>query len=193
MVIGAGDVVLHLWSSMGAVGVAIFDEPAHLATAIICLAALGWPGGRALWMATLVSSVALDLDHIPQFLGTQILTQGTTRPYTHSLLTLLVVGVLAWRCRGRGRQLALGALLGLACHLFRDMGEPTGQRGVPLVWPLSDAGFRLPYLIYAAAMATLALVAVARIRRDTAHASGAVATTGPSRRQGGRGGQEPVE
>lgn len=40
--------------------------------------------------AVLVSSVLIDADHIPDRLGIDWLSSGTPRPYTHSLLTIVV-------------------------------------------------------------------------------------------------------
>ena len=55
-------------------------------------------------MPALISSVAIDLDHIPGRLSVGWLTAGTPRPYTHSLLTIAVVLVSAWVLRRRREQ-----------------------------------------------------------------------------------------
>lgn len=63
------------------------DWSAHLATALILLANLPLSAGHAFSSAALVAAVAIDLDHVPGHLGTDLLTAGTPRPYTHSLAT----------------------------------------------------------------------------------------------------------
>ena len=68
------------------------DEPAHLATGLVfVLALLTLARSRraplSFLAAAVVASVAIDLDHLPGLLGWHGLTQGTPRPYTHSLAT----------------------------------------------------------------------------------------------------------
>ena len=126
------------------------DETAHLLTTLIVLWAVGGALWRRMLYPALVASVAIDLDHVPAQLGYGFLTEGTPRPYTHSLLTILVVLVaaLAWR---RRRDLALGIAAGLALHLGRDMAEPGS--GVSLLWPVSDHSFSLSQFVYLAVIA----------------------------------------
>lgn len=114
------------------------DETAHLMTMLLVLWALG---GRVLdrfGAAALVASVAIDLDHVPQYLGDDVLTRGTPRPYSHSLLTIIVVLIVAvvW---SRRRDFCLGIALGLAFHFWRDLSEPGS--GVALLWPFTDHSF----------------------------------------------------
>ena len=70
-------------------------------------------------------------DHIPGDLGTDFLTRGTSRPYTHSLLSIVIVLVAAawWRSR---RDVLLGIALGLAIHFGRDMSREFHGRGTGL-------------------------------------------------------------
>ncbi len=143
---------------------AALDEPAHAATTVLLLAALGWPLGRRFALAAVIASVAIDLDHIPQYLGTHFLTAGTPRPYTHSWVTLAFVAMLAVMLSERWRIVALGAELGLVGHLFRDMAEPGTNGGVALFWPFTDAGLRVPYLAYALVMAGALVITVLRTR-----------------------------
>jgi hypothetical protein len=140
------------------------DEPAHAATTVLLLAALGWPLGRRFAIAAVIASVAIDLDHIPKYLGTDFLTAGTPRPYTHSWITLAFVAVPALVLSGRGRIVALGAELGLVAHLFRDMAEPGLNGGVALFWPFTDAALKVPYLVYALVMGAALVVTLARTR-----------------------------
>lgn len=140
----------------------LLDEAAHLATGVLVVSALA-RGSRSLVAAVLASSVLIDLDHVPQYLGADWLTHGTVRPYPHCLLTLVVVAALA-APRSRLRPLALGALLGLAAHFFRDLAEPNS--GIALLWPVSRETFSLPYAAYAALMLLLLVSAlVSRQRR----------------------------
>jgi hypothetical protein len=146
---------------------ATLDEPAHLATAVIALAALGWWNRTPFAIAALIASVALDLDHLPGYFNASFLSHGTPRPYTHSLTTVVVVVVVALAVKGRWREALLGVAAGTLLHLFRDMGEP-GQAGVALFWPVSDAGLRLPYAVYGSTMVVLVIVAAMRRRRRLA-------------------------
>jgi hypothetical protein len=116
------------------------DEMAHLLTMLIVLWALGDRVWARFGAAALVMSVAIDRDHIPQYLGHDFLTRGTPRPYSHSLLTIAVALAVAavWP---RRRDVLLGIALGLAFHFWRDLSEPGS--GVALLWPLSDHSFSL--------------------------------------------------
>lgn len=134
--------------------VGVFDWIGHLATGVVLVALLVPP--RRMAAAILVFSVAIDLDHLPLELGSDVLTAGTPRPYTHSLLTLLVVLAAAGILRS---QILLGAAIGLAGHFLRDLG--TGD-GIALLWPLSDAGVSIPFALYVGILTGLAAVAALR-------------------------------
>lgn len=138
----------------------LLDEPAHLATAWLGLAALA---PRALshraWWAALVASVAVDVDHLPLYLGNGAFSVDGGRPPTHSLLLVALLALLAVPPRARW---LLGAAAGVVLHLTRDL--VTGP-GVPLLWPLADANLRLPYWPYAAVLVALAVAASARAAR----------------------------
>ena len=79
--------------------VGIVDWIGHVATGVVIVALLCPP--RRMAVAIIVFSVVLDVDHLPLELGTDVLTAGTPRPYTHSLLTILVVLVAAGLMRSR--------------------------------------------------------------------------------------------
>jgi membrane-bound metal-dependent hydrolase YbcI (DUF457 family) len=116
---------------------ALFDHPAHVATAALI-------GGTD--PVYLAGSLLPDVDHIPQALGNPEL--GDPRPNTHSLLVVAAAAVIS-------RRLAAG----MAAHFVRDLAmEP----GAPLLWPLSRRRFRVPYVAYAAVIAGRALVAERR-------------------------------
>jgi inner membrane protein len=139
------------------------DEVAHLGTAVIILWALGPRVCRpALWPVVLVATVAVDVDHIPDRLGAPWLTAGTPRPYTHSLLTILLVLLLASALR-RHRDVLLAVALGLSIHFFRDLAEP--GHGVSLLWPVSDRAASLPHAAYGGVIIGCLLVGVGRVRQ----------------------------
>ena len=127
------------------------DETAHFLTALLMLQLVPtrWRAGIA--VPALFASVAIDVDHVPQYLGDRFLTVGTPRPYTHSLLTPLVLLALALVVR-RHRVLLLGLAVGVLLHFFRDLAEGDGS-GVSLLWPLSDHAFSYPHATYLVLMA----------------------------------------
>ena len=138
----------------------LLDEPAHLATTALLLTA--WtalrarPLPRAVVVGALAASVVIDLDHVPQdLLGSSVLTDGTPRPYSHSLTTAGALGAAAWAVRARPAAGYLtGGALGVLLHLWRDLA--TGQ--VSLLWPLTPAAAAVPYLLYAGSLAVAATV-----------------------------------
>ncbi len=132
----------------------LVDWTGHIATGVVLVALLCPP--RRMAAAIIVFSVVLDVDHIPLQLGSDILTAGTPRPYTHSLLTIVVVLAIAGATRS---QVALGAAIGIAGHLLRDVG--TGD-GVSLLWPLTDAVASIPFALYIGILTGLAAVAALR-------------------------------
>jgi inner membrane protein len=147
---------------------ALVDEPAHLATgALFVLALLTLVRSRrptlSFVAAALVASVAIDLDHVPGLLGWHVLTQGTPRPYTHSLVTPVVLIAAGALVGGRAKPIAFGAAFGVCAHLLRDLC--TGP-GLALAWPLSGTAVRLPYLVFAAALilTTAAVVAATGLK-----------------------------
>lgn len=137
------------------------DEVAHLATAALGLLVLerfvDIP--RRFYVAALVASVAIDLDHIPLYLG--LLGNGDQRPVTHSLATVIVFAVAAVASRGHRAVLA-GASTGLVLHFARDIAE--GPPGVRMLWPLQQTAWSASYwwflgMIIAFTVARLILVA----------------------------------
>lgn len=149
----------------------VLDEPAHFLTALLLLQALPARRRRPLAVPALIASVAIDLDHIPQYLGYDFLTAGTPRPYTHSLTTLAVLLALALAI-SRHRTLFGGLALGVVLHFFRDLAEGNGGGGVALLWPLSDHAYSYPHPIYLAVMAgvTIAVLGRALVSRQAAPA-----------------------
>ena len=104
--------------------IAIFDHPAHVATAAL----LG--GTDRVYLA---GSLLPDVDHVPMAFGHPKV--GAPRPNTHSLAVVAAAAPAS-------RRLAAGA----AAHFVRDLAM---DPGVPLLWPLTRRRFRVPYGAYA--------------------------------------------
>lgn len=130
----------------------IADETAHLSTMVIFLLAFPTLRNTGFIAGCLAGSVAIDLDHIPLFLGSNLLTGQTNRPFTHGLVTIIIVLAISVAARGTWRYVGIGIAVGIAAHFLRDMATSTA--GVPLLWPISTTGFMLPYPVYAAALAS---------------------------------------
>ena len=118
------------------------DEVAHLATAALGLLVVACliDAPRRFYVAALIASVAIDLDHIPLYLG--LLGDNGQRPVTHSLTTVAVFAVAAAASR-RHRAVLAGVVTGLLLHFARDMAE--GPPGVRILWPLQGQAWTLSY------------------------------------------------
>ncbi len=136
------------------------DEIAHLATGILAITGLAHQRPPRFAGSLLLASVAIDVDHIPSYVGIKWLDRGTPRPYPHSLLTLLAVAMLGTLWRGQ-RLAILGAFVGIALHFWRDLSEPGG--GVALLWPLTKRPFSVAYPWYAATIAILTILTIRRM------------------------------
>jgi inner membrane protein len=136
----------------------LLDEPAHLLTAWLVLAAAGTRG--RLWPWALAGAVVIDLDHIPLYLW-GALDSGAGRPVTHSMATVVVLLAVAAVPPARG--VATGLALGVTLHFLRDV--VTGP-GLPLWWPLHRDRVLLPYWPYLLLLAALGSVAVVRRMRS---------------------------
>jgi len=119
------------------------DEVAHLATAALGLLVLACfiDVPRRFYVAALIASVAIDLDHIPLYLG--LLGNQDQRPVTHSLATVLVFAGAAAVSR-RHRAVLAGVATGLVLHFARDIAE--GPPGVRLFWPVQDTAWTASFL-----------------------------------------------
>jgi membrane-bound metal-dependent hydrolase YbcI (DUF457 family) len=131
----------------------VLDETAHLGTGLVVLAALA-PRSPRFEAGLLAGSVLIDVDHIPDMLGSRVLRAKRMRPVPHSVATLLAIAT---------RPRLDGVLVGVTAHLARDLA--TGTNGVPLLWPFSRRPFELPYALYASALVTLAWAGRGRDRR----------------------------
>ena len=91
-------------------------------------------------VAGMIAWVAIDLDHIPLYLG--LLGNENQRPVTHSLATVIVVAgaAVVWR---RHRAVLAGIVIGLLIHFARDIAE--GPPGVRMLWPLQDTAWTASY------------------------------------------------
>lgn len=125
-------VPFDLWSS------GLLDEISHLATAALGLLVLACLVDlpRRFYAAALIASVAIDLDHIPDYLG--LLGDQAQRPFTHSLATVAVFAGAAAASR-RHRAVLAGAAAGLILHFARDIAE--GPPGVRMLWPLRQTAW----------------------------------------------------
>ena len=141
------------------------DEVAHLTTGALGLLALACfiDAPRRFYVAGLIASVAIDLDHIPLYLG---LGNPEQRPVTHSLTTVLVV-VIAAAVSRRHRAVLAGAATGVLIHFARDIAE--GPPGVRMLWPLQDTAWTASFwwflgMIIAFTVVRLVLVTVGILR-----------------------------
>jgi len=168
-----------LWTllagSTGTVAYGLIDEPAHLATCVIALlAATAIRGSRfptRFLTAALIASVAIDLDHLPGYLGSHLIVGSMPRPYTHSLLfACLLVAIGLASKRADRRQAWLGVAFGVSAHLLRDVA--TGP-GIAFLWPLVAAPIKVPYVLYAGTL-VVAMIALMP-RRTLAATQGAAA------------------
>jgi inner membrane protein len=118
------------------------DEVAHLATAALGLLVLARfiDAPRRFHVAALIASVAIDVDHVPLYLG--LLGNQAQRPVTHSLSTVAVFVAAAAVFRRRRAVLA-GVATGLVFHFARDVAE--GYPGVRVFWPLQDTSWMVSY------------------------------------------------
>jgi hypothetical protein len=144
------------------------DEVAHLATAALGLLVLARfiDAPRRFYVAALIASVAIDLDHIPLYLG--LLGNQAQRPITHSLSTVAVF-VAAAAVRRRHRAVLAGVATALVLHFARDIAE--GYPGVRVFWPLQDASWMFSYrwflgmiVVFTAARLVLVSVGLAHTR-----------------------------
>jgi membrane-bound metal-dependent hydrolase YbcI (DUF457 family) len=115
----------------------LLDEPSHFAATALCVVALRrFVRLRTSFVvAALIASVAIDLDHVPGYLGHGFSPHHGGRPYPHSILTVLILLVVCAASR-RWRAAAAGLVFGVVTHLIRDICE--GPPGVTLFWPFSD-------------------------------------------------------
>jgi hypothetical protein len=141
------------------------DEIAHALTTLLLIWALGGSTSERFMLPALAASVTIDLDHVPSRLGYEFLSEGTPRPYTHSLLMIVVVLAAARLLVSTGgRRVALGVALGLALHFWRDLSESSeSHAGVSVLWPISDHAYWLAHWSYLAVLAVAVAVSARRL------------------------------
>jgi hypothetical protein len=144
------------------------DEVVHLSTAALGLLVLARliDAPRRFYVAALIASIAIDVDHIPLYLG--LLGDQAQRPVTHSLSTVAVFVAAAAASR-RHRAVLAGVAAGLMLHFARDIAE--GYPGVRVFWPLQDTSLMLSYqwflgmiVVFTAARLILVGVGLPRMR-----------------------------
>ena len=142
------------------------DEVAHLVTGALGLLALSCfiDVPRRFYVAGLIASVAIDLDHIPLYLGVENPYQ---RPVTHSLATVAIVVVAA--ASRRHRAVLAGVAAGLLIHFARDIAE--GPPGVRMLWPFQDTAwtasarwFWVMIIVFTVVRLTLVTLGIPRTR-----------------------------
>jgi inner membrane protein len=129
----------------------MFDEPAHVATAILLR--------RDLTPAYLAGALLPDLDHIPLAVRRVHPSLSDPRPVTHCLLTVPPFALMS-------PDVAAGML----AHFVRDLGVGTG---VPLLWPFTRRSLRVPYAAYAVLVFATAYSRSRPFRAAPAHIPGA--------------------
>ena len=140
--------------------VGLFDEPAHLLTAAVLLAAVLPLRMLPVVPWALAGSVLIDVDHVPLYLPGTALEHVDGRPITHSLATVLFLVLSGSVARGRWRIALLGLGTGVSLHLVRDLAAPLDGPGVRLLWPALSNGVAMPYPSYSAVL-VVALMAIA--------------------------------
>ena len=138
------------------------DETAHLLTALLIIWAVGG-AVDGIAIPILITSVAIDLDHLPADFGQTWLTAGTPRPYTHSLVMIALV--LAGTYVPRARKWSVAIAVGLVVHFWRDLAEP--GTGVALFWPVSSASYSLPHTSYLVVMGLVMAIGLVRALRGS--------------------------
>jgi membrane-bound metal-dependent hydrolase YbcI (DUF457 family) len=162
------DDLVFIPRASGTLALGLLDEPAHLATTLVVLLAPAFGLARRielpeLWFAAgaLIAGNAIDVDHIPLLLGSDVLSAGTAHPYPHSLATVAALLLLALAVPGRARRVFTGAATGVLLHLFRDLATWR----VSLLWPVANVSSHVPYHVYAAVLGVLALIPAVRLLR----------------------------
>jgi inner membrane protein len=147
----------------------LLDEPAHVLTAALLLAAFLPVSASAVVPWVLAGAVLIDLDHIPLYLWGALASDQYGRPVSHSAATVVLLACAGAFSRGGLRRALLGLSLGVAMHLVRDLGT---DPGVPLWWPIGQHSVLVPYPIYFCTMVVVAGIAAGRWyrRRPLVHA-----------------------
>lgn len=161
------------WHGMNFAMRGLLDWPAHFATALVILGALirvrGVAPDQRFGWTMLACSVLIDIDHLPAEFGSDLLTNGTPRPYTHALwvvialalawaIARLIVTHSGWPRPALAELLLAGTAWGVAAHFVRDIVTAP----MSLWWPMTDAAVEVPYWWYVLALAVLIVIGPAR-------------------------------
>ena len=138
----------------------LLDEPAHLLTAGLFLAAALPRRFRRVGAWALLGSMLIDLDHMPLYMGWTAMSAHGGRPVTHSAM-IVVLLLLVAAAVPRRRTILAGLAVGVVLHFVRDLA--TGP-GVPLLWPWQMTGYRVAHGTYLATLAVVTVVATLRWR-----------------------------
>jgi inner membrane protein len=157
------------WHAMAFVPQTLIAGPCHLASALVVLGAItrfrAAPLDPKFGWSMMACSVLIDIDHLPLVFGSSELTNGTPRPYTHSLavvVVLIVATVVArsWSQRAKTpssattTQILAGVAWGVGAHFLRDVATAS----MPLWWPVTKVGVEVPYWWYM--LALLVIIAI---------------------------------
>ena len=161
------------WHTMNFGMRSLLDEPAHLATTLVIFGALirirKTPPDQRFGWTMLACSVLIDLDHLPRQFGSEVLTNGTSRPYTHALWTVLAL-TLAWvtarflmirfnRLGPATLELILsGAAWGVAAHFVRDIATAP----MSFWWPATNLAVEVPYWSFVVGLAIAVIIGPVR-------------------------------
>lgn len=147
-------------------GTGLLDEPAHLATAALGLLVLACfiDAPRRFYVAALIASVAIDLDHVPLYLG--LLGSQGQRPVTHSFGTVLLFAGAAVAIP-RHRAVFAGVGTGLVLHFVRDIAE--GPPGVRMLWPLQQTAWTASYWWFLGMIVTFTVVRLGLMTAGVRH------------------------
>lgn len=147
-------------------GNGLIDEVCHLTTGALGLLVLACfiDVPPRFYVAGLIASVAIDLDHIPVYLG--LLGNQFQRPVTHSLATVLVFAGAAVVSR-RHRAVLAGVVTGLVIHFARDIAE--GPPGVRLLWPVQDTAWTASFWWFLGMIIAFTAVRLVAVGADIPH------------------------
>jgi hypothetical protein len=117
----------------------------------------------------LACSVLIDLDHLPLQYGSEVLTKGISRPYTHALWTVLALALTWMTARfllirfNRPRPATLELILssaawGLAAHFARDIATAP----MSFWWPATNRAVEVPYWSYVLVLAIAVIIGPVR-------------------------------
>ena len=118
--------------------VRVYSDPLqHAALAALVVAPLAARTDSRVVRTAVAAALVIDLDHVvaARSARPRDTTALPARPRTHSLLTAIAVGCLAWAAGGPWHGWA--AFAALASHLLHDAGDLAAP--TPVLWPWRPA------------------------------------------------------